>query len=113
MKKRQQMKNKYWEKVGKAVASGRRAYWDECHRIYVVMDDEEVWNFEMLGYTDPIIFDDEGLDASVKRIKEWWDSSCGLRFIEAVSSVSPGVDANQGFQPLIPQFTPDFDLEED
>ena len=39
--------------------------------------------------------------AMLERLKMWWNGSCGLRFISAVSTNNE--DPNKGFEDLIPQ----------
>jgi hypothetical protein len=41
-------------------------------------------------------------DQMLATLHDWWDSSCGLRFISSVKTVKG--DPNEGFTHLIPQF---------
>ncbi len=70
------------EKVGEAKAIA----WDTCHKIYVLMDDKQLEI--MRGYEyDPLITDKEQTpEEMLITLKDWYASSCGLRFIEAVST---------------------------
>jgi hypothetical protein len=40
-------------------------------------------------------------------VKDWYEKSCPLRFVQAVMTVDG--DANEGFSSLIGQFDDDFD----
>jgi hypothetical protein len=81
---------------------------DGCHKIYVLMDKEQVEKMRGYGYGD-----DEGsylltADKMSKReiadtIENWFAESCSLRFVQAVSSVPEGTDPNEGFSTLIEQ----------
>lgn len=75
--------------------------WDECHKIYILMDDEQLVLMREYGY-EPIIskaqMDKEEMLATVK---VWFERSCGLRFIQAVATTYP--DSNDGFTDLIAQ----------
>jgi hypothetical protein len=79
---------------------------DGCHKIYVLMDKEQVAKMATYGYGD-----DDGsylltADKMSKRemldtLEKWFADSCSLRFINAVSTVDG--DPNEGFTDLIPQ----------
>lgn len=79
--------------------------WDGCHKIYLAMDQHEAdWfaqNYETT-FTGTV-------DEMYAMIVEWWEDSCGLRFVSAVSHNEE--NPNAGFNQLIPQFA-DFDDEE-
>ena len=46
-------------------------------------------------------------------VKKWYDESCSLRFVNAVSTVAENEDANDGFETLIGQFDSDDEECED
>ena len=81
-----------------ALATAKAITWDGCHKIYLAMDRSEVYQFESYGY-DPIPVTD--IDEAYRLLCQWYDESCGLRFISAVSTNV--VDPNAGFSDLIPQ----------
>jgi hypothetical protein len=64
---------------------------DTCHKIYVLMDDEQVALMRSYGYGED---DPEALitseqmtgDEMRRQVMYWYQHSCGLRFISAVSS---------------------------
>ena len=75
--------------------------WDGCHKIYLLMDDEQVAKMREYEY-DPLITKDEMSDFEMfETVKDWYRDSCGLRFVEAVSTVEG--DPNEGFETLIGQ----------
>ena len=76
--------------------------WDNCHKIYLLMDTEQVELMRGYGY-DPIITNEEmNPDDMLDKVKEWYENSCSLRFIQAVSTND--IDPNLGFESLISQF---------
>ena len=80
---------------------------DTCHKIYVLMDEEQMVLMRQYGY-DPLITSGEmSPDEMYERITEWFDQSCGLRFIEAVQT-NPE-DPNEGFISIVSQFEDDED----
>lgn len=95
-----------WEAVDTAVAEAKAIAWDGCHKIYVLMDDEQVALQKSYGYGE----DDDGsllipvadVDTASGLLRVWYERSCGLRFINAVRTVDG--DPNDGYTQLIPQF---------
>ena len=85
--------------IKEALASAKAITWDGCHKIYVAMDDREARTFESYGY-DPVIPVID-IDEAYRLLCQWYDESCGLRFINAVRSVVG--NPNDGFFDLIPQ----------
>jgi len=85
------------ERVGDAKAIA----WDTCHKIYLLMDDEQVET--MRGYEyDPLITNKEQTpEEMLITLKDWYANSCGLRFIDAVSTNYE--NPNAGFETLIGQ----------
>jgi hypothetical protein len=75
--------------------------WDNCHKIYILMDSEQVDLMRGYGY-DPIITNEEmNPDDMFGLVQEWYEDSCSLRFIQAVSTND--IDPNAGFESLISQ----------
>jgi hypothetical protein len=90
-----------FSKVEDYVQNAKAITWDECHKIYVLMDDEQVEKMHEYGY-EPIITSSEADSGHMlDLLKEWYNESCGLRFIEAVATNND--DPNAGFETLIPQ----------
>ncbi len=81
--------------------------WDTCHKIYVLMDDEQVALMRSYGYgeDDPnaLITSDQLDPAEMATVAmTWFKSACGLKFINAVYSDSS--IGNDGFVDIIAQF---------
>lgn len=96
------------------VSEAKAIAWDTCHKIYLLMDDEQVEVMRGYGY-DPLITSAEADPyAMFEILKNWYDDSCGLRFIQAVTTRP--ANPNLGFETLIEQgadYEKDDDYEED
>jgi hypothetical protein len=81
--------------------------WDTCHKIYVLMDNEQVDKMREYGYADEpdAMFTkaDKSADEMLEIVKDWYEKSCFLRFVEAVQTTPAHIDPNEGFMTLIPQ----------
>lgn len=98
-------------KVYEAIPNAKAIAWDECHKIYLLMDDEQVVLMRQYGYEPYLITKDQMDDGDMfDLVKEWYDQSCSLRFVQAVETIYP--DANDGFTDLIPQGADWIDEEE-
>lgn len=94
----QTTKNAYWDKAKFALTFAKAITWDECHKIYVLMDEKQIK--EMIGYGyDPIRVTDK--DEALATLKEWYWKSCPLAFISAIGTVKG--NPNEGFADIIPQ----------
>lgn len=90
-------------KVAEYAERARGIAWDTCHKIYILMDDEQMRLMAEYGY-DPLISADEMSPADMHRtINQWYEDSCELRFVSAVRSVADDEDPNLGFEDIIPQ----------
>lgn len=76
--------------------------WDTCHKIYILMDSEQVDLMRGYGYDPLITADQMSADEMFLLVEDWYDSSCSLRFIDAVSTNH--INPNAGFETLSPQF---------
>ena len=95
--------------VKEKVKDAKAIAFDTCHKIYILMDNEQVELMRGYGY-DPLITAEQTTpDEMLATLQEWYEDSCGLRFIEAVKTNHE--DPNAGFETLIGQG--DFDDEED
>jgi hypothetical protein len=96
--------NAKWDKVFTALLDASGIAWDGCHKIYVLMDDLQMALMESYGYERLVWIArlDGGPTEAQEMLRDWWDESCGLRFISAVKTVKG--DANKGFTDLIAQF---------
>ena len=91
-----------------AVQDAKAIAFDGCHKIYVLMDDAQVEKMRSYGYGDDdgsfLITADEVRKVEMLDIlKNWYEGSCSLKFINGVSTVPEGTDPNEGFTDLIPQ----------
>ena len=87
--------------VKERVVDAKAIAWDTCHKIYVLMDDEQVELMREYQY-DPLITNVEATpEEMLATLEEWFEDSCGLRFIQAVSTNH--INPNDGFEELIGQ----------
>jgi hypothetical protein len=87
-----------YERISKAEGIA----WDTCHKIYLLMDSEQVELMRGYGYDPLITADQMSADEMFELVEDWYESSCSLRFIEAVSTNH--INPNAGFETLSPQF---------
>jgi hypothetical protein len=92
---------KYWNKTEAWLHDAKGIAFDGCHKIYVLMDDQQMAEMKEYGYDPLLSAQDLTVDAMLSTLKGWYEKSCGLRFINAVSTDSE--DPNAGFVDLIPQ----------
>lgn len=85
-----------------AVTEAKAIAWDTCHKIYVLMDNEQVESMIGYGYKDDMFTKDElTTEQMMDNLEDWYANSCGLRFIQAVRTVVG--DPNNGFITLVEQ----------
>jgi hypothetical protein len=100
-----------YDKVEEALQEAKGIAWDTCHKIYVLMDDEQMALMKTYGY-DPLISADEMTPSQMfDKIVEWYEDSCGLRFVQGVATTLG--DPNDGYVDLIGQFEDQEDEDED
>jgi hypothetical protein len=89
------------ELVTERVSEAKAIAWDTCHKIYLLMDDEQVE--VMRGYEyDPLITKEEMTsEEMLSTLEKWYEDSCGLRFIQAVNTNH--LNPNEGFESLVEQ----------
>lgn len=91
--------------VAERVKDAKGIAWDGCHKIYVLMDDDQMELMKAYDY-DPLIYAEWTTpEKMLELLKKWYDESCGLKFISAVTTNNE--DPNAGFEDLIPQFEED------
>jgi hypothetical protein len=90
-----------WDAVEDAVEDAKGIAFDTCHKIYVLMDTEQVE--QMREYEYDLIHTSEEMTPSqmLDTLHEWFEKSCPLKFIEAVETNTE--DPNAGFTTLIEQ----------
>ena len=84
------------------IGSAEGIAWDTCHKIYLLMDREQVELMREYGYEQLITTDQMSTDEMFLLVEDWYDKSCSLRFIEAVSTNH--INPNAGFESLSAQF---------
>jgi hypothetical protein len=95
------MNSEVSDRLDEYTASAKAIAWDNCHKIYILMDDEQVELMRQYGY-DPLITSDEMTpEQMLEQVLDWYEDSCGLRFVNAVHT-NPS-DPNEGFIDIIPQ----------
>jgi hypothetical protein len=89
------------ELVRERVSEAKAIAWDTCHKIYVLMDDEQVELMREYEY-DPLITKEEMTsEEMLSTLEKWYEDSCGLRFIQAVNTNH--LNPNKGFESLVEQ----------
>lgn len=93
------------------LADAKGIAWDTCHKIYILMDDEQMTLMEQYEY-DPLISKAEmDADQMLDEIVKWWEDSCGLRFIQAVTTYPE--EGEEQFVDVIGQFEIDREEEDE
>ena len=87
-----------YERIGEAEGIA----WDTCHKIYLLMDSEQVELMRGYGYDLLITATQMSTDEMFEVVEDWYESSCSLRFIQAVSTNH--INPNAGFESLVDQF---------
>ena len=78
--------------------------WDTCHKIYLLMDEEQVELMVSYGYGGDMIKAAYSTpEMLLNTLEDWYANSCGLRFIQAVTTVKDY--PNEGFEDIIAQFS--------
>ena len=93
----------YSEVVTDYLQRSKAIAWDGCHKIYILMDDEQVEQMKGYGYEGDYLISTHGkfvIDV-LAIVESWWEDSCGLRFINAVATHPTTPD--EVFTDLIPQ----------
>lgn len=101
------MNSDLFSKVRDNIEDAILVAWDECHKIYMAMDETEA---EWFRQSYPVIVED-GPVTMLIALAKWWEASCGLRFIRAVSS-NPA-DPNAVYETMIDQGADWDDEDED
>jgi hypothetical protein len=96
-----------WQAVEAALQNADSIAFDGCHKIYILLDRDQTQQMRDYGYEEDSSELHEVTDpaTALKTLREWWDDSCGLRFINSVRTVQG--NPNDGFETLIAQFEED------
>ena len=92
-----------FSKVEKALETAKGIAWDTCHKIYVLMDEDQVELMRKYEYEEIRSIVDASKESMLELLKEWYASSCSLRFIQSIRTTSPD-DEDSGYDNLIGQF---------
>lgn len=99
----EKVKEEFEYVVNDYLSSAKGIAWDNCHKIYILMDDNQMELMKEYGY-DPLVSSEElSLDELNELVWDWYDRSCGLKFIEVVSTMPEGEDEIEGFVTVVPQ----------
>ena len=71
--------------------------WDTCRKIYILMDEEQMRLMRVYEYNPLISADTMTQYELFDTVWNWYEDSCGLRFIQAVDTVD-------GYYDIVPQF---------
>ena len=97
--------SKSWARIRQTLKGGAISIvWeDQCHKIYILVDEQQHERFEAVKCESLIRVDDIGVHAAEAKLREWFDNSCHRRFIAALHFVPFGEDPAHGFETLIEQ----------
>lgn len=96
-----------WNVVQDALTDAKGIAFDTCHKIYVLMDDKQMELMKSYGYgdendPDTLVYASQmSAEEMFATVKEWYEDSCGLRFVQSVTTVDG--NPNEGFADLIAQ----------
>ena len=101
-----------WGRVRDELADAKGIAWDGCHKIYVLMDDEQMERMASFGYDPLMPVPEDAASEALDVLCGWYEESCALRFISSIRTVKG--DPNDGFTDLISQFEdqPDLDIND-
>lgn len=105
----------YWD-LREYTEEAKGIAFDGCHKIYVLMDDEQMALMKEYGYGEDnpnyLISSSQLNPAEMATVAMmWFKDSCGLRFIQGVYSDT--TIANGGWVDIIAQFENNDDDDED
>jgi hypothetical protein len=92
-----------WFDVRGELDTAKGISFDGCHKIYVLMDDKQVQQSAEWGYGEDgsFLVTDLNADEMLTVVKGWYEGSCGLKFIQSVTTVED--NPNAGYESLVPQ----------
>jgi hypothetical protein len=90
--------------VETALSTAKAIAFDGCHKIYILMDDEQVKTWTSYGYGDGTddskLLTVESPRVALAYVRDWYEASCFLRFVNSVRTTA---DPYDGYDQLIPQ----------
>jgi hypothetical protein len=99
-----------FDKVETALETAKGIAFDTCHKIYVLMDEKQLDLMRKWEYDKVVSIEDTSKETMLELLKDWYASSCSLRFIQSVSSVEDSDDQIDNIEDLIEQFA---EIDED
>ena len=92
-----------WSEVEAELSEAKAISFDGCHKIYILMDDQQVKQSAEWGYGEDGSFLATDLTPAemLVVVKGWYEASCGLKFVQSVTTVED--DPNGGYDSIIPQ----------
>lgn len=94
-----------WEDVEEVLQNAKGIAFEGCHKIYILMDDEQMEQMKGYGYGEEGSFlissGEQNEREMLATLKDWFKQSCPLRFIESVATTEDEEDS--GFRGIIPQ----------
>jgi hypothetical protein len=93
-----------WSEVEAELSEAKGISFDGCHKIYILMDDQQVKQSAEWGYgkDGSFLVTDLDADEMLALIKIWYNDSCGLKFVQSVTTVD-GLTPESVFDSIIPQ----------
>jgi hypothetical protein len=85
--------------VEESLQTAKGIAYDTCHKIYILMDDNQLSLMHQYEY--PQVISQAKPEDMLEKIKTWYAGSCSLKFVESVTTVDD--NPNEGFISLIPQ----------
>ena len=59
--------------------------WDTCHKIYILLSPAQTQKMREYGYEALVTREESNPYDMLETIKNWYDDSCSLKFIDAVA----------------------------
>lgn len=103
------METEYKDRVKSFTNLADSIAWDDCHKIYILMDKSQTKQMKSYGYETLHTSAEMNAKEMAETIDKWFEESCGLRFISAVASSSEG----DRFSDVVGQFEIEFEEDED
>lgn len=101
-----------WQTIRATLDQTVSIAWDQCHKIYLLLDEGQHQQMIDYGYDPLIRVSHIGPDVALTILRAWWEESCSLRLVNSVKTVEG--NPNDGFTSLILQFEDeDWEDEED
>ena len=95
------MKPEQLRDIKRFTAIANSIAWEGCHKIYILLDENQTALMREYGYDCIVTKDQATADEMTDLVVEWYNDSCGLRFVSAVITAE---DRNDGFITVIGQF---------